>query len=264
MKAIFLLPLITLFAVYAHGQVLNIDRENGLDSIKKKFRCSMNFSFSSDKQRKNIIDFANTSEMDLFVKKDRVLLLLSQSEFVFNGPAVIENNGFFQLRFRDHDTRKIYPDLFAQYQWNGVQGMEHRALGGVNARIRWMEKKKSDLYTSLGLFYEAEKWNPFISAYSFFSDSLSIVNRNLFRFNTSAKFAFKIAKSIDLSGSTFVQFPLNSFYLQPRWFFDSNLNFEVNKVLTFIIHYDHNLDYYRPLPIDSYYYNLSIGMQLKF
>jgi hypothetical protein len=168
------------------------------------------------------------------------------------------------LRFRDNDTRKIYPDLFAQYQWNGVQGMEHRALGGMNARIRWMEKKKSDLYTSIGVFYESERWNPFLSAYSFSQDSLNIVNRNLFRLNLAAKFALKIAKGVDFSGSSFVQFPLNSYYLEPRWFFDSNLNFEVNKNLNFIVHYDHNLDHYRPLPIDAYYYNVSVGIQLKF
>ena len=264
MKGIYLLLLITLFAIHANGQVLNIDRENGQDTVKKKFRCSVNFSFSSDKQRKNVIDFANTSEFDYFVKKERVLLLLSQSELVFNGPSVIENNGFFQLRFRDNDTRKVYPDLFTQFQWNGVQGMEYRGLGGINARIRWMEKKKSDLYTSFGIFYEVEKWNPFLSSYGFNKDSLNIVNRNLLRFNVAAKFALKIAKGIDLSGSSFVQFPFNSYYLQPRWFFDSNINFEVNKFLNLIIHYDHNLDYYRPLPIDSYYYNLSFGMQFMF
>lgn len=264
MKKLFfvLISFVSCFTI--NSQVLNIDRENGQDTVKKKFRCSFNFSFSSDKQKKNIVDFSNTSEMDLFLKKDRLFIFLGQSEFTFNGPAVIENNGFFQLRFRDNDTRKIYPDLFAQYQWNGVQGMEHRAIGGMNARIRWMEKKKSDLYTSIGVFYESEKWNPFLSAYSFSQDSISIVNRNIFRLNLAAKFALKIAKGVDFSGSSFVQFPLNSYYLEPRWFFDSNLNFEVNKFLTFIIHYDHNLDYYRPLPIDSYYYTLSLGMQFKF
>lgn len=258
------IPTFFMLSFVSYTQVLNIDRENGQDTLKKKFRGSINFSFSSDKQRRNVLDFANTSELALLVKKDRIFVLLSQSEFIFNGPTVIENNGFFQLRFRDNDTRKVYPDFYAQYQWNGVQGMERRALGGVNARFRFLEKKKSDLYASIGLFYESEKWNPSLSAFSFNQDSLQVVYRDLIRLNCAAKFALKIAKGVDLSGSTFVQFPLNENYLQPRWYFDSNLNFEVNRFLSFLIHYDHNLDYYRPLPIDSYYYTLSLGMQLRF
>jgi hypothetical protein len=190
--------------------------------------------------------------------------LLSQTEVSFNGKQTLENNGFFQLRFRDNDSRKIAPDFFTQYQWNGVQGMEHRALLGCNARFRWLDKKQSDLYTSIGAFYESEKWNPFINAYAFEKDSLSIVNRNIFRLNTSAKFAFKIAKNIDFAGTTFVQFPLNSNFITPRWFFDSNLYFTVNKHIGFTIHYDHNFDTYRPLPIDDYYYSITTGIQLKF
>ena len=257
--------IITFFSCFTiNAQVLNIDREDGHDTIKKKFRCSFNFSFSSDKQKKNIVDVSNTSEIDLFLKNERLFIFLSQTEITFNGPAVIENNGFFQLRLRDNDTRKIYPDIYTQLQWNGIQGMEHRALGGINARIRWLETKKSDLYTCVGMFYESEKWNPFIAEYSFSKDSLKIVNRNIFRLNLTAKFALKIAKGIDFTGSTFLQFPLNKHYLEPRWFFDSNLNFEVNEKFNFIVHYDHNLDNYRPLPIDAYYYNISLGILVKF
>ena len=142
--------------------------------------------------------------------------------------------------------------------------MERRALIGANARMRWLEKKQSDLYTSIGVFYESEKWNPFLNSYAFQKDSLGIVNRNMFRLNTSAKFAFKIAKNIDFAGTTFVQFPLNSNFITPRWFFDSNLYFTVNKHLGFTIHYDHNFDTYRPLPIDDYYYSITTGIQLKF
>ena len=57
---------------------------------------------------------------------------------------------------------------------------------------------------------------------------------------------------------------LNNYFTSPRWFFDSNLFFTVNKHLEFTIHYDHNLDTYRPLPIDYYYYSISTGINIKF
>lgn len=246
------------------AQVLNIDREIENDSSFRRIRASFQFNFSNDKQRRNLLDFSNTSEVNYFLKNNYLFVFLSHTEVAFNGLQALENNGFFQLRFRDNDSRHFAPDFFIQYQWNGVQGMEHRALIGANARFRWLEKKKSDLYTSIGVFYEYERWNPFLNSYAFGADSIGIVNRNILRLNSSAKFALKLWKNIDFAGITYVQFPLNSFFLRPRWFLDSNLNFAVNKHLGFVIHYDHTFDTYRPLPIDNFYYSVSIGINLKF
>jgi hypothetical protein len=264
----YFLILILLFVTptCAFSQILNIDRENGQDSVQKKFKGSFIFNFSGDKQRRNVIEFNNTSEMAYFLKKQTVLVFVGHTDLILNGTSLLENNGFFQMRFRDNDTRKLYPDIFAQYQWNGIQGMEYRGLGGGNLRMRWLEKKRSDLYTSIGFFYENEKWNPNLKSFAYKANmsSLDIIHRELFRLNLSAKFALKLGKKVDFSGSSFIQFPINSYFGSPRWFFDSNLNFEVNKYLSFIAHYDHNLDNYRPLPIENYYYNLSLGFQLKF
>lgn len=263
------MKLILLFLVFCftflniNGQVLNVDREIEDDTTFKRIGASVNFSFSNDKQRRNLIDFANTSEVDLFLKNKFLFIFLSHNEITLNGLQMLENNGFFQLRFRDNDTKKIAPDFFTQYQWNGVLGMEHRALFGVNARFRWLENEDSDLYTSIGSFYEYEKWNPFLESYAFQTDSVNVVERNLIRINLSAKFALKIAKNIDFAGITYLQFPLNHEFLRPRWFFDSTLNFKVNKFIGFNIHYNHNFDNYRPLPIDAFYYAVSVGILLK-
>lgn len=259
-----LLIFVLLLSRNSLSQILNIDRENGQDTVPKKVTAAFGFSFIGDKQRRNVIEFTNTSELVIRVKKDRIVIFNGLTDLIFNGSTILENNGFFQLRFRDNDKRKFYPDFFTQYQWNGIQGMEYRALAGVNARFRFLEKRRSDLYVSIGSFYEAEKWNPFLKSYSFSKDSSDIVYRNLFRLNLTTKFAFKIGKHIDFSGISYLQFPINEFFGSPRWFFDSNLNYEVNKHLSMVLHYDHNLDNYRPLPIENYYYNLSFGFQIRF
>ena len=260
----FLLMLVLLSYIdSSKAQVLNIDRNIESDSSFRRIRAAVNFNFSNDRQKRNLVDFSNNAELDLFLKRNYLVVFLSQTALSLNGLQVLENNGFFQLRYRDNDTRKMAPDVFCQYQWNGVQGMQHRSLLGANLRMRWMEKKKSDLYTGFGVFYEVEKWNPFLSSYAFKKDGLNVVYRNFFRLNTSAKFALKLSKSVDFVGNTFVQFPMNEHFLTPRWFFDSNLFFVVNKHLSFIIHYDHNLDRFRPLPIYNYYYTATMGIQVK-
>ena len=261
MKVIYVLFIIAYSPLFS--QVLNVDRETDSDSSSRKFRAFTTLSFSNEKQKKSLIDFTNKTELNYFLKKDYLLIFLGQVDVAFNGNVVNENNGFFQLRFRDNDKRKVSPDIFSQYQWNGIQGMEYRILGGINARFKFLEKKKSDLYAGIGVFYEAEKWNPNTSSFAFKDESLHVVYRNMLRLNCVTKFAFKLSKSIDFAGTSYLQFPLNSNFGLPRWFFDSNLNFNVSKYWSFILHYDHNLDPFRPLPIDKYYYAMSMGIQLK-
>jgi hypothetical protein len=252
-----------IFSKTVNSQILTIDRENGQDSIQKKIRASFVLNFSSDKQKNNIVDFTNKSEIDFFTKKNQVLIVLAQTELAFNGKNSLEKNGNLQIRFRDNDTRVAYPEAYIQYQWNGILGMEQRKVAGLNIRVNCIEKRASDLYLSVGTFYENERWNPQTSSMNFNLNNRSIINREMFRLNTVAKFAFKIAKGVDFSGVSYLQFPLNENFKSPRWYFDSNINFEVNKHLSFLIQYDHNLDNYRPLPIDNYYYSLSLGLSIR-
>ena len=134
----------------------------------------------------------------------------------------------------------------------------------INHRFKFLENRKSDLYIGLGAFYEVENWNPFISAYAYSNSNVqSKVHREMFRLNMMAKFALKISKNIDFAGISYLQSPLNSNFSKPRWFFDSNLNFILNKHISFNIHYDHNLDLYRALPIENYYYSLTTGIQIN-
>ncbi len=171
------------------------------------------------------------------------------------------------MRLRDNDKRRAAPDYFAQYQWNGVLGLQNRALAGCNARFKFWDDKTDDLYMSIGAFYEVEKWNPNLSGFGFDNIGLTNVTRKIPRLNFSAKTAVQLKKGIDFSSSTFVQFPMNDqfqHFTHPRWFFDMNVFFEISKHLGMNIHYDHNFDTYRPLPIDSYYYNLNLGFQFNW
>ena len=155
---------------------------------------------------------------------------------------------------------------FILYQWNGITGLQNRALAGMNARFKFWDDRKDDLYVSAGLFYEYEKWNPFLSNYAFGGVDLNQIERNLIRFNFSVKTAFQLTKGIDLTAISYIQSPLNAGVqniLNPRWSMDSQVNFQMNKHLLFTIKYNFNLDYYRPLPIDSFFYSLTFGVRIQ-
>ena len=249
------------------AQVLNIDRELERDSVQKKRSAVLDFSFSSDKQKRNIIEFTQQSEVAMKLQKNRILIFLSHTDMVINGAAVLENNGYLQTRLRDNDGKRVAADYFLQYQWNGVVGLQNRALAGINARFRFWDHKSDDLYSSLGIFYEYENWNPNLANYAFENLGLQPLNRQLFRTNFSLKTAIQISDQIDISAISYLQFPINAGstnILNPRWFFDSQIHFQLRQHLDFHIKYNHNLDYFRPLPIDSFFYSLTLGLRIHY
>jgi len=264
--------LLTLFFVTClvgiQAQVLNVDRVQNNDTVFKHNKLSLNFGFNMDKQRHNLVQFAAQIENDFFLKKQRtVWILLANTDASFNGKNILENNGYFQTRYRDNDTRRYYPDFYLQYQWNAVWGLQRRALGGCNLRFRFWENRKDDLYASIGAFYEYEKWNPSLSGFGFIKDSLNNVERYVPRLNSSLKTSIKFHDAIDLAASSFVQFPMNQKFknfINPRWILDVRVSFHVTKHFTVQVQYDHSYDGYRPLPIQDYYYNFNIGFLINF
>ena len=93
--------------------------------------------FSGAKIKGDLITLKGKLEYDHFFDNDYFIMCLGTIKSLVNGRDIIQNKGYFQMRFRDDDTRRISPDGFAQYQWNGIQGMDYRALSGGNLRFRW-------------------------------------------------------------------------------------------------------------------------------
>ena len=115
--------------------------------------------------------------------------------------------------------------------------------------------------------YEYENWNPNLANYAFENLGLQPLNRQLFRTNFSLKTAIQLSDQIDISAISYLQFPINAGstnILNPRWFFDSQIHFQLRQHLDFHIKYNHNLDYFRPLPIDSFFYSLTLGLRIHY
>ena len=111
-------------AINSFSQVLNVDRETETDTLKKAYYGVVDLDFSADKQENTIFSTNSKVEFGKFLKKDLILILINSTQMILNGEESIENNGYFQLRFRDNDKRKLFPDSYAQYQWNNVIGMQ--------------------------------------------------------------------------------------------------------------------------------------------
>lgn len=251
-KDILFYPLTLLLCNSINAQILNIDREVGADTSVKSWSASITSSFSSDKLKGNLIDFSNRTEFDKRLKNNYLIVGQLNTDLTFLEKDAIQNEGYFQLRFRDFDKRKLSLESYLQYQWNGSLGLAFRKVIGSNARAQLLEKDKLDLYSGVGVFFEAEKWG-----YEHI-----ITNRNLFRLNQYFKFASKINEKLDISTTSYLQFPLNKDFTNTRWFLEVNANLNISKKVNFVTHWDHTLDSYRVVPISNFYYTLNFGIQV--
>ncbi|MFM1893638.1 MAG: hypothetical protein RIQ90_804 [Bacteroidota bacterium] len=250
--------------ITANAQILTVESELYRDTTSgKKIGATLSLAFSNSKQRKNLLDFSSRGEFDVYFKNRYALIFLGRTDATYNGKTVLQNNGYLQIRYRDQDSRKFSLEPSLQAQWNGIQGMEYRFLTSLNLRMRWLTRPKANLYTGLGTFYEMERWNPLLGGYAFAMGDSSIILRNMFRLNLTSKYTLQLGTFVTWTGMTYVQFPINQHFNTPRWVFDTQFLFKLNKHLSFTINYNHNLDFFRPLPIDPYFYATSSGIRIS-
>jgi hypothetical protein len=253
-----------LLSSFAQGQVINADRIINSDTQHHRWSGNMQLSFSGDKQKRNVFDLSTNAELYRFLRSDYALIMLFKNDAVFLGKESVQNEGMLHVRFRDRDTRKISPEFFTQYQWNGAWGMEYRRLIGGNVRVRVIERKKSDLYLSTGLFGEWERWSWAGVKTSNPSVTPSAVTRSMLRLNQYVKYAIRANDVFDVSFISYLQLPVSENFFQPRWFLDVNAYLRVSKRLSAVFHWDHIMDKNRAVPIDDFYYGFSTGFQITW
>ncbi len=247
------------------AQILNLDRENVPDSLRKKWAVLGAFNFSSDKQKNNLNDLNVSFEMDRYFSRSKYTIsLVAKNDMVYNGKTQIQNEGLFSLRLRDNDSRKLSPEPFIQYQWNGAWGMLSRFIYGANARVKLFDRKGIDGYCGVGAFSENERWNWAMVTDPEYATKTGDTTRQIFRANVYLKTSFKITKNIDFAGISYLQLPLNNHFTAYRWSIDANVYYKLNDKFNLFFHWDHIRDAYRLVPVSSYLYSYATGLQIAF
>lgn len=265
MRRLYVIIIFNLFIVtqYTRAQVLNVDREFTEDSLRKNYDLAANIFLSSDKQKNNLLDISTSIEYDNYLKNKYIILALFRNDAVFNGSQMIQNEGLSHIRYRDNDHRNFSPEFYGQYQWNGAWGMEYRYLVGSNLRIKIIDQQEGDIYAGVGTFYEVERWNWQGVKAELVPANPNDIQRDMFRLNSYLKVSRKLTKNIDLSAMSYLQFPLQGDFLQPRWYMDANMYITASNKLEFVLHWDHIRDLNRVVPIDDFFYSFSMGLQVN-
>lgn len=258
--------LVFVFSIQSNAQILIIDRVVN-DSMSKNWYALIAASASFDKQKNDLIDVSLYSESVVKLKNAYGIVYVGQYDGTLSEYNFVKDEGYFQVRYRDLDTRIKSMELFLQYQWNGIWGMENRKLVGGNFRRRLFTNKNADGYLGLGTFYQSERWN--------YNGVEHIENTDLlkqnkyndgFRSNLYLKVAKKIFKNCDLVVQNTIQSNLIGISQKPdiRWSAQAALTYDINKNFQLKYIYDHMYNQAPVVPINKFYYSYKFSINLLF
>lgn len=248
----------------AKAQILNVDSELQ-DSLTKKRYLLVSGSFSHDKQKRSINDAECYIELLQKTKNRYAGVFVGQLNTVLSGKEIVQNEGYFQLRYRDLDTRKTSMEAYIQYQWNGLWGMQERKLAGMNVRQKVLDKKSGDFYLGLGGFYEMETWNyKGVEDTSRFRGAPAI-QQNRMRLNSYVKVAKKLFRNCDVIAESFIQANAFSLANNPsvRWFLLGRINYNLTEKVQLSFNYDHIYNQSPPVPVKKLYAGYAFHFNVK-
>jgi hypothetical protein len=249
----FLLLIIALPKGYT--QILNADAFGTPVDSSHAFKAVIDFGMELNKQNSLILSFDTKADLSYWFKNN-VLISTSQFSLFRSGSQNLINGGFSHLRFRLRQDLWIHPEIFTQYQLDGIRGMTERFLVGGNLRFRLKEYDKGAFYIGAGGMYEYECWN-----YDGVPDNIVIVDKtpiqNHFgKFNLYLSYRQKLGKLADINSILYFQTRLDSYFFSPRISTDIQLTFNISKHLSFAMQYNVFFDAAPVVPIYNWYYSM--------
>ena len=109
-------------------------------------------------EKENVLTLKNTANLNLLIKKSRVINLINKLEFSTYGKKITVSGGYVHAEYRYllHHAFEVYP--YVESQWAGSRGMIFKISSGVQSRYRLINTEHCLMFAAVGLFYEFEKW----------------------------------------------------------------------------------------------------------
>ena len=157
-------------------------------------------------EKENVLTLKNTANLNLLIKKSRVINLINKLEFSTYGKKITVSGGYVHAEYRYllHHAFEVYP--YVESQWAGSRGMTFKISSGVQSRYRLVNTEHCLMFAAVGLFYEFEKWQypdppAGISDYAY---SRSVKPDSYFksaRFGGAVDLAYHITPKIGIRGT---------------------------------------------------------------
>jgi hypothetical protein len=263
MKKISVFILALLFSGSISAQILNADRFGATLDSTNNFKALFDIGFSVQKQVDLLFSLDSRLDLSLFYKRS-LFVLVGNFKLFRSGSTNILNGGFAHARTRILKENWVHPEFFAQYQLDGIRGMENRVLGGGNLRFILAEYKETHLHLGLGAMYEFERWNySAVSSNLVITDDSPVLNHYV-KLNWYLSYTQKFKDLADFQVTVYFQARPDRFILYPRISFNGKMTFKFTKNIHFAIIYNMYYDALPPVPIDQLYFSFINKLTFSF
>lgn len=237
-----------------YSQILNADKfGRGVDSTHV-IKVVWDLGINLNKQQSLLITLDTKLDLAYWWRRS---LLVSVSNFNLfrSGSKNLLNGGFSHLRWRYLGNKLWQPEVFAQYQMDGVRGMRHRALAGSNLRINAWRGKKGSFACGIGAMYEFEAWDySGVPAGTVIIDDSPIKN-HFIKLNTYLSYHQQINKVLDIEAIFYFQSRPDSYFVLPRLSHNAAFTFNISKHIKFTVLWALFYDAAPPVPINKLAYS---------
>lgn len=263
MKSFFTFLILTATMFSTSAQILNADSYGSKVDSTHHFKGLIDFSFTLRKQVDIILSFGSKADFSYYYRQS-LFVITGNFNLIRSGNQDLLNSGFAHTRIRFKKDNWLHPELFGQYQLDGVRGMERRVLVGGNLRFIIKEYEKGHLHFGAGTMYEYEKWN-----YTAVPSTITVLDKtpvqnHFVKMNLYLSYTQKIKKIAYFQVTAFFQTRPDSYFVYPRLSVNGMITFNFSKHIHFSIRYDVFYDALPVVPIDNLYFSVTNKLSFTF
>lgn len=193
-----------------------------------------------------------------YVSENTTYLLLGSYNYVrLRGETQIET-GYLHGRVTFNRKQQLSYETYGQLQYDYNRGLELRSLVGVGIRFRLVQSEDVRLNLGTGIMYEHERWHNF--------QEDRYIKKHIPKMSNYVSIRLPLNPYLELSSIHYYQFG----YDQPdemwrhRFSGDFSLTMKINNRFQLITSFNHTYENRPIVPIPSYLYNLTNGIQVSF
>lgn len=236
----------------SYAQLLNVEQFRFGEDTTKSWAGTVDFGITATKQKTSVVNLLSNTNLTYHSDQHNYLLLNRINLVNVAGDEVV-STGFFHGRTTLFGKQAWSPELFMQYQYDAVRGLQNRLLEGGSIRYQWLKRPHINGYMGVGAMHEWEEW----------SRNEEHVSVNTFKSTNYCSISGELNEYGHVTFITYYQAPFGSF-LKPRIISDLQVGIELSTHLALLLQFSATYDADPVLDIEKFIYTLSNSLQVQF
>src|SRR5690606_15658735 len=204
----------------------------------------------------------NTELNVAYMSKLHNYLFINHISLIKVSEQNVISEGYFHIRLNLFRKQFLSYEPFLQIQYDLGRGLEERELAGFTFRFDIRSNERIVLSFNTGAMYEHEYWVGEIRRYAIDNEN-KIAETKFIKSTSNFAMRYKIKTGISIFSLTYYQARFENFF-SPRIISDTQLQFAINKYLSFTTQYVFTFDDNPIINNTQMIYSLNQGIAIKF